>query len=354
MKKFVVYPFDKIARGLVTFKDILAMELTGVIDFAIHVGEDSGLAMGREKNGIPITSDIESALDGIDVLVVNSMSGPIYNEKYMRMYEELEIEKHVQEMILLAAEKNIEIVCTHDMPTSDLGRWLKEHDIRVKCYSKTKEEMDSYIKEGKQFNIDHKEHRIAVYGTRCCVGKYTVQMHLLRAMKQANMDAAAIISEPIAMLYDQYDADQLRYNVNSDPERYVKYVDSVIRHASHDNHDYLIFSDQQGLTTQYCMQEVGTKLALLKDYEPDSILLVAGYDDDDDIRDCMDLFRIYCDRKKPFAILIPDQIETTYGVYETITPAKIQKRAKEIQDKFGVEHVLLVKDVDQLITKFVE
>jgi DNA-dependent RNA polymerase auxiliary subunit epsilon len=67
----------------------------------------------------------------------------------------------------------------------------------------------------------------------------------------------------------------------------------------------------------------------------------------------LDIFRIYCDGKKPAALLIPDRVEVTYGKYEVKTEEEIELRKKVLRDKFNIENIEVVSDVEKIIDKII-
>ncbi|HEX3077057.1 MAG TPA: hypothetical protein VHQ24_09365 [Lachnospiraceae bacterium] len=351
MNRVAVYPFDKIARGLIKFRELLDFEICTVIDFIINIGEDAGDNTDGKYAGIPILDDVKVALEGVDTLIINSMSGPIFNEDYIRIYKEYEVEKRCKEMVRYANEKGITIICTHDIDTI-LQNWIQDNAITLIKYSKTDEEIDAFIEEGRKVTTNNKAHRIAIYATRCCLGKYTTQMYLMKVMKEKNRKIAALITEPVANLYGQYDADPIRHRLLSNPLRYVYYMQALVKQADSEGYEYIVMADQQGITGQYFIEEVAANVSLLKAYNPDSILLVTGYDDEN-IQDCLDLFRIYCNGKKPLAILIPDRIEISYGVYEKKTEEEIEVRKKELRDRYHIENVEVVSNLENIASLIV-
>lgn len=349
MKNVAVYPFDKITRGLVKFRDQLDFQITSIIDFVFNVGEDAGENIDGKYVGIPIRDNTTYALEGIDTLIINSITGPFYNETYLKIYREKEVEKKCKEMILSASKKGIEIICTHDIHDEGLNKWIQDNKIKLMTYTKSDDEIEEFISEGRKMEVVDHAHRVAIYATGPCVGKYTTQMYLMKAMKQKDLKVAAFITEPVGLLYGQYDADPLRHRLLKNPMRYVYYVSTLIKHAEMAGNDYIVMADQQSITSQYFLEEVASNTSLLKAYNPDSIILVAGYDDDANIQDCLDIFRIFCDGKKPVSILIPDRLEVTYGKYEIKTKEEIEQRKKELKDKFKIENVELVRDVEKIL-----
>ena len=348
MKKVAVYPFDKITRGLVKFRDMVEFQICSVIDFIYNIGEDAGTIVCGSPAGIPILDDAAKALEGLDTLIVNSLSGPSYLEKYMKIYREHDVDRRCREMLKTARDMGIEIVCIHDMVEENLQMWLRENQIMLTTFSKSSEQMKSFIEEGKQLALEKKSERISIYATRGCLGKYTAQMYLMRAMRKKEKKAAALVTEPVGMFYGQYDADPIRFGMLKDPLLYVYYIESLAKHAEADGNKYLIMADQQSITSHNFIEEMASKISILKAYHPDKILLIAGYDDNQKIRDCMDIFRIYCG-KKPVAILIPDCMEVTYGIYEKKTREEVEARKQEIRQMFEIEQVELVCEAEKLL-----
>lgn len=76
--------------------------------------------------------------------------------------------------------------------------------------------------------------------------------------------------------------------------------------------------------------------------------MIAGYDDDEQIRDCMDLLRIYGNGSRPFALLIPNKVEVGYDKYLVKTEEEISLRKEQLKRKFGIEHVECVLDAHKL------
>ncbi|MDP4143545.1 MAG: DUF1611 domain-containing protein [Bacillota bacterium] len=351
MKKAAVYPFDKITRGLVKFRDELNFQINTVIDFVFNIGEDAGDNADGKYAGIPIINDVEKALEDVDALIINSMRGPIYSESDIKLYEKYEVEKKWRDMVIKANQKGIEIISIHDVVDAELKEWLQKNNIKLTTYSKSDEEIEKFIAEGKKINIENKAHRIGIYATRGCVGKYTAQMHLLKAMKKEEMKVGALVTEPVGRFFGQYDGDPLRFRMFKNPMRYVYYMEALTKRAEADGNDYIIMADQQSITSHYFVEEVASKISLLKAYNPDTILLVVGYDDDANIQDCLDIFRIYCDGKKPISLLIPDRLEVAYGTYEVKTKEEIEMRKTALRNKFNIENIEVVSDVGRVIQK---
>jgi uncharacterized NAD-dependent epimerase/dehydratase family protein len=351
LNQVAVYPFDKIARGLTKFRDLLDFQICTVIDFVFNIGEDAGEVTDGKYAGIPILDDAKLALEGVDTLIINSMSGPFFNEDYIRIYKENEVEKRCKEMVRYANEKGITIICTHDIDAK-LQNWIQDNRIKLINYSKTDEEIDTFIEAGRKVTTNNKAHRIAIYATGCCLGKYTTQMYLMKCMKEKNRKVAALITEPVANLYGQYDADPIRHRLIENPLRYVYYMQALVKQAESEGYEYIVMADQQGITGQYFIEEVAANVSLLKAYNPDSILLVTGYDDEN-IQDSLDLFRIYCNGKKPLSILIPDRIEVSYGVYETKTQEQIEVRKRELRERFHIENVEVVSNIESIVSHIV-
>ncbi|WP_167956553.1 DUF1611 domain-containing protein [Anaerosporobacter faecicola] len=350
MINVALYPFDKITRGLVKFKDLLNFNIYSIVDFVYNIGEDAGANIDGNVLGIPILDDIKKALEHVDLLIINSMNGPFINDTYKKIYKEHRVEERCKEMLDYAAKNGISIVCTHDLDEKT-NQWLMQKEIDISTYHKSDEEMESFIEAYRNYESLGNTHKIAIYATNCCLGKYTTQLYALRALKAKGKKVAALITEPVAPLYDQFDADPIRHRLLENPMRYVHYVKSLMKQIEQKGYSYMIYADQQSITGQYFLEEAAANISLLKAYDPDTIFLVVGYDNTN-LQNCLDLIRIYCNGKKPTCILLPDCIEVTYGVYETKTPEEIQKRIQELKETFHMEQVVLIRDIEGVLAKF--
>ncbi|MNJ62469.1 hypothetical protein D3C77_583100 [compost metagenome] len=83
-------------------------------------------------------------------------------------------------------------------------------------------------------------------------------------------------------------------------------------------------------------------------------ILIVGYDDDEQISDCLDLLRIYANGSRPLALLIPDKIEIDFAKYILKTKDEIQQRKEHLKRKFDITHVECVLDVHLLADPLID
>jgi signal recognition particle subunit SEC65 len=350
MKNVALYPFNKISQGLIRFRDLLDFNIKSVIDFSLNIGEDVGKVISGNPIGIYVVDDIEKALEDVDTLILNDGGAPIHH--FADIYSKYNLQERWKEVLSKATDLGIKIVSTHEITNPDLSRWIKDNNIVLHTYTKTKEQVLEYIENTKKIETTSESKKIGIYGTRSCIGKFTAQMYLLRALKKKGCKASALITEPTAELFHQYDVDPIRFlEILPDPIKYNQYTKALATNCTNNGDEYIIMASQQGLAYNGKDNIYGNliRLSNMVEYDPDVILLIVGYDDDDAIKDCLELIRIYCEGKKPLAFLLPDKIEVGYGQYEEKTMEDIQKRKEQLMEKFDVRMVESIKCIENII-----
>ncbi|WP_027339823.1 DUF1611 domain-containing protein [Halonatronum saccharophilum] len=346
MKKVAFYPFNKITRGLIKFSDLLDFEIASVVDFGFY--KEEGFREGDEYfEDICITASLTKALADVDTLILNGEG--VSMEGMKDFYATGGLKEKWKELIKFADQKGIEIINIHKVEDEELRMWLQEKDIAINNYDKSREYIQKYITEAEKLDVADKITKIGIYATRGCIGKFTTQMTLLRSLKEANEKVGAIITEPTSYLFNQYDGDYLRLNVKGHPLDAIQYMSATAKYAEKDGKEYLLFSDQQSLTGNVeTLNMVLYKVGMLKEFNPDIILLIVGYDDDDVIEECLNVLQVYSDTKKPLALMLPDCVQVKYGQYKKKSPKEIEERKKELKEKFAIENIELIKDIDNI------
>ncbi len=351
MKKAAVYPFNKISQGLIRFRELLDFKIASVIDFTVHVGEDAGEVVDGNHMGVSIQDDFVQALEHIDTLILTDSGSPMFHLN--EVFEKYNLTGRWKEVVKKASDLGISIISIHEIKDKEMLGWLQKNRIVVKLFTETKEEILKTIEEMRNHPVKLAAVRIGIYATRPCIGKFTTQMYLLRALKQQGRKAGALITEPTARLFGQYDVDPLRYLavLSHNPIQYNAYISAMAEKSELDGNDVTIMASQGalGYTKDDIIYSNLLKLSNLVEFNPDLAFLIVGYDDDEKIRNCMDLIRIYCNGKKPAAFLLPDKIETGYGEYEIKTEKEILVRKEELKQKFGVRRIEKIAEIEKLI-----
>lgn len=350
MKNVALYPFNKISQGLIRFRDLLAFNITSVIDFSIHIGEDVGEVIYGEPIGVTVEDDIDKAFNEVDTLILNDGGAPIHH--FADIYSKYNLQERWKEVLKKANDLGIKIVSTHEITNPELSRWIKDNKIVLHTFTKTREQVLEYIENTKSKESTTESTKIGIYGTRSCIGKFTAQMYLLRALKERGRKASALITEPTADLFQQYDVDPIRFlEILPDPIKYNQYTKALATNCRNNGDEYIIMASQQGLAYNGKDNIYGNliRLSNMIEYDPDVILLIVGFDDDDAIKDCLELIRIYCEGKKPLAFLLPDKIEVGYGQYEEKTIEDIQERKMQLIKKFNVPMVEPIACIEKVL-----
>jgi hypothetical protein len=349
MKNVALYPFNKISQGLIRFRDLLDFNITSVIDFSVNIGEDVGTVINGIPIGITVQENVEEAFREVDTLILNDGGAPIHH--FADIYSKFNLQEKWKEVLKKASDLGITIISTHEITNPDLVRWLNDNNIVLQTFTKTKDQVLDYIARTPGIENGNSSKKIGIYGTRSCIGKFTAQMYLLRAFRKRGHTASALITEPTAELFHQYDVDPIRFlGILADPIKYNQYTKALVNQCTNDGNEYIIMASQQGLAYNGKDNIYGNliRLSNMVEFDPDIIILIVGYDDDDAIRDCIELIRIYCEGKKPLAFLLPDKIEVGYGQYESKTAGEIQKRRADLLGKFNISYVESISNIEKV------
>ncbi|WP_167956549.1 DUF1611 domain-containing protein [Anaerosporobacter faecicola] len=350
MKQVALYPFNKISQGLIRFHDLLDFQITSVIDFTFQVGEDVGTIINHQPLGIVVEDDLEKAFTQVDTLILNDGGAPIHH--FAKLYETCNLREKWKDVLRAAKQRGIEIISTHEITDSHLSKWLQEEQIHIHTYTQTKDQLHQFMKDNQLLPSNYPSKKIGIYGTRSCIGKFTAQMYLMKAFQESGRKARALITEPTAELFHQYDVDPIRFlELLPDPIKYNQYMKAIVNQCQREHTEYIIMASQQGLAFNGKDNIYGNliRLSNMVEFDPDHILLIVGYDDDEAINDCMELIRIYGEGKKPLAFLLPDKIEIGYGQYEEKTEEEQQQRKQTLIDKFHVAIVESIKDIKHIL-----
>ena len=364
MKKVSLYPFNKITQGLIRFKDLLDFEIQSVIDFSLCIGEDAGKIVQGKTSSIIITDSVEEGLKDVDTLILNDPGTAFAGNA--KLFEEHNLVEKWRELVIKANEMGIEVISVHEIFDQNTKTWMKQNDVAITIGSKMDKqildrldvldveenephhEIYSYLK---TFEVDRKLlwpkkniKKILIMSTRGCLGKFTTKMSLLRELKSDGKKSVALITEPTAFLFGQYDADIPKFLALKSFTKYPYYINELVKKAERDGNEYILLSGQGSIAPSRYIRMDALKMWMAQAFNPDIVLLVTGYGEDQNVQDCIDILRLYT-AKSPVALLIPDKVEVKYGKYDIKTPEQIEERKKELKNKFGIPHVELIKDI---------
>ncbi|MGF7045999.1 putative NAD-dependent epimerase/dehydratase family protein [Paenibacillus sp. DS2015] len=374
MKNVALYPFNKITQGIVRFRDLTDFSITSIIDFVLNTNEDAGQIIEGKPSGIVITDNIEEALSAVDTLILNDPGTSFGNNQ--GVYSQYNLKELWRTLVLSAHEKNVRVVSVHEIFDEESLMWLQDHEITIDVdpqipYSLEQRLNEEYVFPSPEdkvstylnyFNLDNIMSnynqnicKVGIFATRGCLGKFTAQMTLFRELRNAGEKVQAIISEPTASLFNQPGGDIMKFISQKRLDQYPYYINAAVREAEHNDNDFVLLSGQGSLLPNHNFVIAATKTSYLRAFQPDVTLLVVGYDDDEEIQDCMDILRIYGgNRSKPFALLIPDKIEMDFNQYIIKTKEEIEQRKEYLKYTFNVDHVECVLDISQLTGKLIE
>ncbi|MFD2670949.1 DUF1611 domain-containing protein [Marinicrinis sediminis] len=359
LNQVALYPFDKITRGLIRFRDLLQVEIRSVIDFTCDHTEDIGSRLGGETTGIPMTNDIEKGLQQVDILIVNDLGNNPFADPAHNLAEKW------RTLVKCAYEKGITIISLHEIVEPGTKQWLRAHEISLQFDDQLDHElladMDMHPLRGKteleryfrHLEADHTGYtsspsslRVGIFATRGCLGKFTTQMSLFRQLKKRGRSATSIITEPTAFLFQQPSADIFKFLATQTIDQYPYYIQTVAKKAEQAGSPYILLAGQGALLPHHDFLITSNQVAYLKAFDPDAILLVVEYEDDQKIRDSLDFLRIY-GYEKPIQLLLPDRMETGLSEIVFKTPAEMAQRKQQLESQFDIP-VVYIKQPDQI------
>lgn len=370
MDNVVLYPFNKITQGMVRFRDLTDFRVVAVVDFVLHKGKDAAELVTGRAAGIPITDNIEEVLEAADTLILNDPGTSFGNNE--SIYGEHNLTQLWRMLVIRAHERKLRIISVHEIIDGPTLEWLFKNGITIEVepqipaslehrlqaeyvFPSPGDEVATYLS---YFDVDaqitaYNQNicKVGIFATRGCLGKFTAQMSLFRELKQAGEKVKAIITEPTASLFNQPGGDIMKFIARRPLNQYPYYIHAAVREAESEGYDYVLLSGQGSLLPNENFVIAATKVSYLRAFRPDLTILIAGYDDDEQIRDSLDILRIYGNASRPFAILIPDKYEVDFGEYIWKTPEEIERRKEEIRSRFEAEHVESVLDIGRLAAK---
>lgn len=363
MKKVALYPFNKITQGLIRFRELLDVDITSVIDFVFQAGCDAGELVDGAVSGILIYDSIEEGLAGVDTLILNDPGTSFGGNK--GIFDDNDLTGLWRKLVAYAVSRGIPVISVHDIYDQDTLSWMKENQMKIEVrhsfsdsllkdmdarYGTVGTNTERYLKqfenEALMFTIPKRIKRIGVFATRGCIGKFTLQMNLFRVFKQSNIPITAFITEPTGFLFGQPEGDIFKFLAHRPLEQYPYYIDTVVNHSELRGDEWIIMAGQSSILPTSNIAFNSLRFAMLKSFNPDYVVLIVGFNDDEHIRDAIEILRIYS--KRPIALLLPDKIETSYGQYETYPYDRRLARKIELQQKFLV-HVDLIEHAADLM-----
>lgn len=368
MKRVVLYPFNKITQGLVRFRDLLDVEIVSVIDFVQEDGQDAGEQVDGKHAGILIHRSMEEGLNGADTLILNDPGTTFGGNK--GVFAEHDLAGLWRELVMYASDRGIKVVSVHEIYDRDTLSWMAEQRLKIEVvhsprehllqeiderYSTCKTDIERYLEQFEQealmFSRPRTIKRVGIFATRGCIGKFTVQMNLYRKFLARGIPVTAFITEPTGFLFRQPEGDIFKFLAHRPLQQYPYYIDSVIHQAERSGSEWIIMAGQSSILPTMNIAFNSLRYAMLRTFDPEFVLLIAGYDDDEHIHDAIEILRIYS--RRPLALLLPDKMETSYGQYEIYPQEQRTARKLELERKFQT-HVLFIEQVEETMNLILE
>ncbi|WP_019912619.1 DUF1611 domain-containing protein [Paenibacillus sp. HW567] len=363
MERVVLYPFNKITQGLLRFRDLLDVEIVSVIDFVQKDGQDAGEQVDGKRSGILMHRSMEAGLKGADTLILNDPGTTFGGNK--GVFAEHDLAELWRQLVMYASDRGLRVVSVHEIYDRDTLNWMTEQHIKIDVVHSPREqliqemderygtgetEIESYLgqfqKEALMFSRPRTIKRVGIFATRGCIGKFTVQMNLYRQFGMRGIPATAFITEPTGFLFRQPEGDIFKFLGHRPLQQYPYYIDTVIHQAQRSGSEWIIMAGQSSILPTMNIAFNSLRYAMLRTFDPDFILLIAGYDDDEQVHDAIEMLRIYS--RRPLALLLPDKLETSYGHYETYPHEQRTARKLELERIFQIQ-VLFIEQAEETL-----
>ena len=247
----------KTAAALVRHSEIYT--IVGVIDRS-QTGRDAGEALGEEKRGIPIFTDLDDALRKLS----NTPDFYIYGKAPLETY----IPNNERLMILEAMEKGMDIVSGLHQFFSEDSEFVKAavlNGIQINDIRKSPPLKDLHLFTGQISEVNVPV--IAVLGTDCACGKMTTAVELNKTLNSLGIKSVLVGTGQTSLMQGA------RYGVSTDAlvSQFVvgEVENSVVQAFRNESPDIILVEGQSAVSHPAFMSSHG----ILKGSMPDGIIL---------------------------------------------------------------------------------
>ena len=296
----------KTASGLVRHSETYTV--VGVIDSSL-AGKDAGEALGEEKNGIPIFSNLKDALSKLSAIPDCYIYGKAPLEAYISMEE--------RNLILEAMKNGMDIINgLHQFFSEDreFVNTAARNAVQIKDIRKPPPLRDLHVFTGKRSEVTVPV--VAVLGTDCACGKRTTAVELNNTLNNLGIKSVLIATGQSGLMQGAM------YGVAIDAlvSQFVvgEIENAVIQAFNNESPDIILVEGQSAVSHPAFMGSLG----ILKGTRPDGVILQ---------HPPARMFR--CD----FPNLKMPTVESEIKLIETISQAKVMAITLSHEDLSGKE-----------------
>lgn len=320
MEKATIYPYNKFAEELLEFKTAIDYEIRCILDTKVK----------KDVSDIEIISEIDKALEGSTTLI-------LMDKKIVLEDNEEEINEW-KEVLLKANKKKMEIISLFVINDSKLLEFIKENKLQLLTYIETQEEvkelLDKRIDKGVRFTrraelwkSSDKIKRIGCFETKANGGEFETFKKLFNDLNMSEK-VTAITNRPYGFLLDMIQLHNVKLNHDSAWE----YLEASVMEREEEC-EYLLTSGEMELNwfKRSSISEGLKEISILFGFRVDEAILSVGFDDDKEIKDWLDIFRIFYAIEEPQSFVL-------WG--EGKTEKELLVRKEELEKRFGVKTFL--------------
>lgn len=226
----------KTANGLIRYSK--KYQISGIID-STKEGQDAGMVLNHQNNGVPIFRDMADALVNLGKVPKYFIFGLAPNEAFLSTAERL--------IILKAMSLGMNIVSGLQEFLSEDPEFIKQaKESKVKIIDIRKPLSKRYLHlftgEILKLNIP----RVAIFGTDCAIGKRTTAMQLVDKLKDEGLKVAFIGTGQTSIIQGE------PYGVAMDaiPSEYMagEFENACMDAYTHEKPDIMIYEGQSSLS----------------------------------------------------------------------------------------------------------
>lgn len=247
----------KTASALARHSDLYTV--VGILDSSL-AGKDAGEELGKEKNGIPIFSNLKDALGKLPKVPDCYIYGKAPLDTYISAEERL--------LILEAMENDMDIISgLHQFFSEDpeFALIAAQNNIQIKDIRKPPLLKDLHVFTGQISKVNVPV--IAVLGTDCACGKMTTAVELNKTLNNLGVKSVLIATGQTSLMQGA------RYGVSTDAlvNQFVvgEIENSVLQAFDKESPDIILVEGQSAVSHPAFM----SSLAILKGSIPDGIIL---------------------------------------------------------------------------------
>lgn len=337
-KKVAIFPVNKEMYNLINYADLLKISLADVYDIK-YSGNIKKTICNLKKNMSFIVKNIENCeWDSFDTMIIGHL-----REIGMLLGRNIKSEILSQ---CLAHKKNV--YCYDLYEVEPFRELFRKEGLILEC-------ADDYIKNdnyGKLYQI--RTPILAVMGTSKKQGKFTLQMQIMKILRERGVKLGALGTEPNSILFGMDSMIPIGYDacINSYSGQYmIEACNEQLHRIDKKGYQLILTGGQSGFLPHFKFNSnhinIG-QVAFLQGIQPDGIILAINYRDSIDyIRKAIRSLEVISDVKVFLLAMYAFDTEYDNVIYASkkqLTEEQISEKSNAIMNELGLSLVISGKE----------